>query len=388
MKARLAKSRIHSPLPTPATVFIVGAGFSMHAGLPLQTNFTEKLLEGRDGERHDQKQLISALSKFVNAAFDHNKKADAKFWPELEDIFITIDIAANTGHHLGKHYAPAKLRSIRRMLLSRIMYMLDECYNSRMHYGNDDAIKLDSFFKKLSGDGYAFISMNWDTVIERKLVEHKKAFNFDYRCGAINAVFSPSGDKIKVVNNHKLPGAPVVKMHGSVNWLYCDNCRKLFWFSADRATDIAAQLLTDRENKELGFKDKEKLKYGKWKCPDCTTVTLTTRIATFSYLKALDFPMFQRSWMAAEDILRGAKKWVFIGYSLPAADYEFKYLLKRIQLSRMTPPKFVVITGSRRKPQTRGGTYTNYQRFFGRGIKKNENVFYDGLSEEAINAAI
>jgi hypothetical protein len=75
----------------------------------------------------------------------------------------------------------------------------------------------------------------------------------------------------------------------------------------------------------------------------CTTVPLTTRIATFSFLKALDFPMFERSWQSAERLLRNADKCVFIGHSLPSADYEFKHLLKRVQLSRGEPPEFVVI---------------------------------------------
>jgi hypothetical protein len=52
----------------------------------------------------------------------------------------------------------------------------------------------------------------------------------------------------------------------------------------------------------------------------CTDVPLTMRIATFSFLKALDFPMFEKSWLSAERLLRQAKKWNLIGYSLPAAD--------------------------------------------------------------------
>jgi hypothetical protein len=116
-------------------------------------------------------------------------------------------------------------------------------------------------------------------------------------------------------------------------------------------------------------------------------VALTTRIATFSFLKALDFPMFERSWLSAERALRNADKWVFIGYSLPPADYEFKHLLKRVQLSRETPPQFVVITGGPKEDCDR--IYANYQGFFGRGIKKNKKktFFPDGLSDEAIAAA-
>jgi hypothetical protein len=103
-------------------------------------------------------------------------------------------------------------------------------------------------------------------------------------------------------------------------------------------------------------------------------------------LKALDFPMFEKSWLSAEYLLRQAPKWTFIGYSLPAADYEFKHLLKRVQLSRVKPPEFVVITGG--TPEQTKSTYANYQRFFGRGIREKENFFREGLSKKAIEAAL
>ena len=35
--------------------------------------------------------------------------------------------------------------------------------------------------------------------------------------------------------------------------------------------------------------------------------------------------MFQKSWFSAERLLRNAKNWIFIGYSLPAADFEFTF---------------------------------------------------------------
>jgi hypothetical protein len=73
--------------------------------------------------------------------------------------------------------------------------------------------------------------------------------------------------------------------------------------------------------------------------------------------------------------------WLFAS----AADYEFKHLLKRIQLSRTSAPQFVVITGGSDDDCQR--TYANYQGFFGRGVKKDENFFEDGLSNDAITAA-
>jgi hypothetical protein len=102
-------------------------------------------------------------------------------------------------------------------------------------------------------------------------------------------------------------------------------------------------------------------------------------------LKALDFPIFERSWLFAEQVLR-RKKWIFIGYSLPPADYEFKHLLKRVQVSRMERSEFVVITGGTQEDSEY--TYRNYQRFFGRRIKKENNFLRGGLSELPADVAI
>jgi hypothetical protein len=150
--------------------------------------------------------------------------------------------------------------------------------------------------------------------------------------------------------------------------------------------DVAMQLIPYEEGKTpLGLRPVELKSCAKWHCLACTRVPLTTRIATFSFLKALDFPMFEKSWVSAERLLREAKKWIFIGYSLPAADYEFKHLLKRVQLSRTEAPDFVVITGGPLPSVNQA--YENYQRFFGRGISKRRNFFEDGLSDDAIEAA-
>jgi hypothetical protein len=365
-------------------VYILGAGFSMHAGLPLQSDFTEALLASRSDKAHPMQPLIAHLGKFIHDAFDHNESAKAKHWPNLEDVFTNIDLAANTGHHLGATHAPSKLRMTRRVLLARMMHMLNERYLEAETNKADDWKRLDGFFKAVKIDRSAFISMNWDTVIERRLEDRREVDNFDYRCGAVAAEFPGKGNVVvKRELADKARKMPVVKIHGSVNWLYCDNCRQLYWFPADDAIRVAMQLVTTQEAKKLKVQHPEDCE--RWRCLNCSTVPLTTRIATFSFLKALDFPMFERSWLSAERLLRSADKWVFIGYSLPGADYEFKHLLKRVQLSRKKPPEFVVITGG--SPTDCEYTYLNYQRFFGRDITRDENFLPDGLSDRAIKAA-
>jgi len=96
------------------TLFIVGAGFSFYAGLPLTTEFTEALLDLKlKGDKRSE-ELVQFLRKFVGSTFDHDESAPARYWPALEDLFMCIDISANSGHHLGSKYAPQVLRTARR----------------------------------------------------------------------------------------------------------------------------------------------------------------------------------------------------------------------------------------------------------------------------------
>jgi hypothetical protein len=366
------------------TVFIVGAGFSRYAGLPLQVDFTRALLEPSRADSAS-KPLVAVLRKFIARVFDHEETAGSKYWPPLEDVFTCIDMSANTGHHLGVTDSPSDLRTVRRMLLSRMMWMLEEHYAAAAIDKNPDWNLLDRFFRRIDLDRAAFVSINWDTVIERRLSETRGIFAFDYGCGALAARIPDEGLDGCVETVRPMPNAPrakIIKMHGSVNWLYCDNCRRLYWFPTHQAQPVARQLISEEEAQLLGFPESC---WSAWKCPQCVEVRLTTRVATFSLLKALDFPMFQKSWSSAERLLRESKKWVFIGYSLPLADFEFKYLLKRVQLARSSP-EFVVITGG--TPEQADATYRNYQRFFGRSIRRRFNFFDQGLSSDAVQLAV
>ncbi len=94
------------------TAIVVGAGFSCHAGLPLTNSFTEAILEAREFGKGPSRILVDFLSRFIHDAFDHSTRASAKRWPELEDLFTCVDLAANSGHYLGSTFSPADLRTV------------------------------------------------------------------------------------------------------------------------------------------------------------------------------------------------------------------------------------------------------------------------------------
>lgn len=385
------------------TAYVVGAGFSSYAGLPLTAGFTDAILAAREFGGGPSKLIVDYASRFIRETFNHSTKAKADKWPDLEDIFTCVDLAANSGHHLGSSFRPSDLRTVRRAILSRIIRMLDQGYEKGRRKKGDDWFTLDNFFSTLKPDEVGFISMNWDNVVERKLQIRLGEPLIDYNCDALPAAipdlpneddYPSSARYIRALKKYdgavhsakelsdgdKKKCVPLIKIHGSINWLYCDNCRRLFWCHPDQVSRIADQMITpedlDRMERILGKSAvKKQTTISKLRktppvlCFCADGVALGSRIATFSYRKALEFPMFQKSWFAAEELLRNAEEWVFIGYSLPAADFEFKYLLKRTQLSRKRPPLIKVVSGGSKKSTLT--TLRNYRRFFGRDISSS-----------------
>lgn len=393
------------------TVYIVGAGFSSYTGLPLTAGLTDAILAARDFGGGPSKLIVDYMSRFIRETFNHSTTAKADKWPDLEDIFTCVDLAANSGHYLGSSFKPSDLRTVRRAILVRIIRMLDQRYEEGRRKKGDDWLTLEAFFSTLNLDEVGFVSMNWDSVVERKLQMGLGGPFIDYKCEALPVAipdlpdeddFSTQVGYLRALKKYngtiqlgkelsdedKLKCVPLVKIHGSINWLYCDNCRRLYWCHPDQVPRIANQLITsddlNRMEHMLGKSAaKKKATISKLRqtppvlCFCSPEVVLGARIATFSYRKALEFPMFQKSWFAAEELLRDAEEWVFIGYSLPAADFEFKYLLKRTQLSREKPPLIKLVTGGGTESALM--THRNYRRFFGRDIKKS-NSYLKGLA--------
>jgi NAD-dependent SIR2 family protein deacetylase len=359
--------------------FVLGAGFSKYAGVPLQDEFTSALLAGQGSGGGPSGKVVQYLRKFVHRAFDHSIAAGHQFWPELEDIFTCLDMSANTGHNLGPKDTPSDLRSIRRALIYRVITMLRENYAEARERKDESWKTLIRLMNKIDPATTGFISTNWDTVIEDMLQETKGSEWFDYGCDARRASLHPDRGEIKEEGPVPEGSPSIIKMHGSVNWLYCDNCRRLYWFRPKDTNKVAGQLISAKEWETIDPETAHSKE--RWSCGACRAESVGTRLATFSYLKALDFPMFQKSWFSAERMLRDAENWIFLGYSLPGADFEFKYLLKRVQLSRSEPPNFVVVSGGKHADKT----YKNYQGFFGRCIKKRKTFFDNGLDDKALD---
>jgi NAD-dependent SIR2 family protein deacetylase len=365
----------------PENLLFVGAGFSFNAGLPLATEFTSQLLNTErlklDGPSNA---LVRFVSQFVDHTFAEGRTASPEDWPQLEDVFTLVDLSANTGHHLGT-YSAADLRLVRRAMIVRMIRMLMQRYKAGQKARDPNWQLLESFFDEFNEKRTAVLSMNWDTVIESGLSRTQSIDKIEYGCEAKFVEFT-SNEVVELVHRAGRRTLHLTKPHGSINWLYCDSCRSVFWVAPSSVPKIADTLFRQRDWQEVrrltGLRRPHNVREPA--CPHCEVKALGTRFATFSFRKALDFPMHAASWRTAEGHMRVANNWIFFGYSMPNADFEFKYLLKRVQLAGNPRPNITVITGGD------GGAETvkRFERFFG-DVSGERHYFRDGLNEEVLD---
>ena len=337
----------------PKLALILGSGFSGDAGLPTTSDIPDKFLSTPSNTvltDEVEKEISKILQGFWEKVFGYK---DGGPPPSLEDHFTMLDLAANSGHHLGKYYSPKKLRAIRRMSIHRVFSLVTFGKKSKQHIRK----MLFLLNKKFE---LSLVTLNWDIVVERHLEKYAgfTKIPFYYPIEA----FALSGSLANRPWPHN--GVPLMKMHGSTNWVYCDSCRRIY---AGRISSTALNRKTFLEPDDFtlfNVKDEiadqlEDLSDDR-DCLHCGN-KLAGRVATFSYRKEFSIAQFQTMWERAHAHLREADTWLVIGYSLPEADFEFLHLLKSSQLARKKPgqlPIEVVIGG-------REETIKRYKRFFG-----------------------
>lgn len=342
------------------TVYILGAGFSCYAALPTQQEIIQHLLEHQNlSGPQDINEIITAIIQtFLREVFHLRNIADGA--PYLEDIYTCIDLAAQSGHFLGPHYTPKKLQAIRQFLTHRVFQILEKRYQPSQTITN-------LLTNVLHTEICAFIPLNWDLVLEKHL--HKLGYQADYQCSV-----QP------LTNLHVASSSvPVYKLHGSANWAYCDNCKYLF-SDSNSQTALHDQLFLFPHDFSLFGYCLQPALFSTIPCPHCKTAHMSTHIVNFSYRKNFRTNYFSCLWHQAEILLQQADRWIFIGYSLPQADFQFKHLLKSAQLALDRPqlPEIAVITKSD------GGlpnpSVARYHKFFGSRLQ-SDNIYHKGIDE-------
>ena len=304
-------------------VFVMGAGTSHPDGVPLQRHLLPLILSGEIpeiGKSKIGKQVIG----FIKDNFFYNQ--NSSFDPQLEAVFGFLDYFIQQNESLNAKYTTANLRIIKEHLIKLIHYVVDERTNQKSKYYH-------LFWEavKQYNPNISIITLNYDTLLEQAFEEFFRTFGYiDYCLHFMN--YEKSAD-LKQFNYWINPREPVsvgehetpvplkiIKLHGSLNWKYCNCCNQTLLTTWDRKIDL-------NKGKFLGYTYPDKKEY-EYVCPQDGT-EFETLILPPSYMKALTHPVISQLTCEASREIRITKRLVFIGYSLSDADLHIKALFKK-----------------------------------------------------------
>lgn len=347
----------------PRIALILGSGFSKDAGLSTTAEIPSKFLltpETTVLTIELEEKISQILKRYWVRVFGYR---DGGTPPSLEDHFTLLDLAANSGHNLGRYYSPKKLRAIRRMSIHRVFQILA--------VGGQKNELINKMLKTLNAKyDMSIVTLNWDLIVEKHLYE--MGIDYYYPIETFKLLTKSMGEP------WEREGIPIMKMHGSSNWIYCDSCRRIYSGKVAKSALTRKTFLEKDDFKLFGLtedtlKNMFKRISRDRECPHCEN-TMGGRVATFSFRKAFSISQFQSLWERAYDALRKADIWLMAGYSLPQADFEFLHLLKSAQMARNDPDALsieAIIQGNAK-------TVNRYRGFYG---ENNLRIEVGGLEK-------
>jgi NAD-dependent SIR2 family protein deacetylase len=278
----------------------------------MQTKLLEEALEVDFGIQNPRiaeyyeirRDLKNFLSTFGNR---HIKDID------IENIFTILDRAYTSEENFQKHDV-TELLNLRSGLIDLIIATID--YHQQQELPNAYNKFAEHLFatRSSSDDKVSVLSLNWDTLLEKSLLDLKidklKVDYCFYNYGLSDEFIPHITLKALGYSNIK-----ILKLHGSINWLYCSNCGRMY---VDESINIGTKKEECTYCKKYSLMPSSQYSYG-----------LHPFIVTPTLLKKFDNLHIKYSWQNTFVELQEADNVVFIGYSLPKADYEFMYLLKK-----------------------------------------------------------
>jgi hypothetical protein len=344
-------------MATPEIAIFFGAGASCSEGAPTQgqllKDFFAESFEGYQGmaDGHPSLQSIRAMKnrlvRFFEVFFGLNPEttyATAQF-PTFEEALGIVDLALARDDgfrgfegNLNPQQQGATLRNVRRDFVFLIALILDKKLE---HPSGHHTRLVQNLIESEVLQRCAFVSFNYDILIDNALGARYAEYFLDY--GIELASFNGEEE----FEQPRLGHIQLLKLHGSLNWLYCSTCHSVAL--TPRRKGVCDLVVNPAE----------------CRCRKCNSLTVPI-IVPPTYFKLLSNLFLQEVWHRTEQILSGCRTWVFCGYSFPDADMHVKYLLKRVQVNSSQPPTLLVVNWPETKERHRASEEEDrYRRFCG-----------------------
>lgn len=296
--------------------------------------------------------ILYSLKNDVRIAIKEEKIA-----VNLEDIFTSFDKSMLTKEYLHK-YTYTQMDEVRFAITSLFIYYFSKCVQSH-DYNHEDYKNFFRFIQKTrTSEPITIITTNWDTLIEEYC--SRMGITYDY-CfyHPYTSQNTPEVAKSKV---------SLIKIHGSINWLKCLRCGGI---SVYNGAEAAASLFKDGVAEHCNICGEKE---------DMASPTLQPEIITPTMMKAFTSQVYSNLWGTASRELQKSSHLVFVGYSLPIADFDFRYMLQKSVPSSTTIDVVLTPSSNPSLEKNRGVRDQLPERRYRDAFPKNEiHFYYDGF---------
>lgn len=283
-------------------VIIIGAGFSISAGIPPQGHLLRDIFDIRIEDLGYQHATIRndriKLQGFLNSLYGSNWRSENIL---LEDIYTTVDTAISRQRNIGI-FDPSALFKIRESLDRLILYIVNKDISPGdiVQYGKKVGKLIDT-------PNTQFISLNWDYLLERVLIYLGYKINYGIPLE-------------RTYKQGRKPQLLVLKPHGSLNWRLCPICENIYVFMEQenifKCTKCRGIYESRREIIEILQTLDINFNQG-----------LLPLLVSPTFFKAHSVPQLNMIMQNMYSVLAKAEELVFIGYSLPISDHDIRDLL-------------------------------------------------------------
>ena len=314
------------------TVYVLGAGFSYEAGKPIQAELIKKAFEiYKDNPNIFNKDKFKCFRDFLSNQLNVSEEDFSD--TELEDIFTPLDrcLGDRTQYRGVSLEEITKTReSVFYVIGKTIGFASNEDDDKSEGYIHDFSKYITNISSARGGQNYrgkdpvSVISTNWDTLLDyaiKKSIKEREDDKavVDYCC----YISSLDKDDDTIKPGLEILGeggfnVKLLKLHGSLNWLQCPRCSRMY---ADFSNKIGrGEYITIESCRHCDKNFPEE--------KDNHILAFNLIMPTF--LKDLSNPQYKIIWQNAGIEISEAEKIVFIGYSLPSADFDMRQLLSRM----------------------------------------------------------
>jgi hypothetical protein len=322
-------------------VYVFGAGASCHAGAPLTKDFLERGFDllcttpkpdiPRDNFIRIAKLLDalygSKLLKIIEEAIRKYEVLNLGYEiPEvtIEELLSFVDIAISN----QERWMPFDelKEALHDFIFETIVYSTR--YSSGSKSPNVDGTVNRPYrncYQKLVdylidvNDQNCFVSFNYDLILDEAVSINNHDLLGDYNLDFVGVENYNDYEKRILGGQRSQKDIDILKLHGSMNWRRCTNCKKFYLaFYSD-------------------YKSSQKRS-----CKYCGN-SLSPVLVPPTYKKQIEEYGIVHLWDKASAFLTNADHITIIGYSFPNADIEAKWLFKRSLAQAMKKPRLTLV---------------------------------------------